>query len=152
MTYDPDTLQAECPECAALFEGAARNRHLDEHLDREHSTWWTRSANAQDAADAADTPFEDDEGRPIDDDGKLLGTGSGLNYDKLVKRSEGTGCDAGDPCPHPNLQPRQHRYGGSLGACVVCGTFPCRDPLTDILITGPDDPEPPAERPDWNPA
>ena len=57
MTFNPDTLQAECPECAQLFEGPARDRHLDEHLDREHS---------------GDEP---------------------------------TACDAGDPCPHPNLQP-----------------------------------------------
>jgi len=133
MTYDPHTPQIECPACAQLFEGPGRNRHLDEHLDREHSDE-AEAERAQIAADAED---------------ELLGTGAGLNYDKLVKRREG--CDAGDPCPHPNLQPRQHRYGGSLGACVVCGTFPCRDPLTDILITDHDDPEPPAERPDWNP-
>ena len=115
---NPDALQAECPECAQLFEGPARGRELADHFYREHSDD-AISEREQVATDAAD--------------------------DLLA------GCDAGDPCPHPNLQPREHRYGGSRGECVVCGTFPCREPLEGPLLVTPGDMELPLERPDWMP-
>ena len=50
------------------------------------------------------------------------------------------GCDAGDPCPHPNLQPLESermkllRSGGPV-----------------FLTSGDVDPEPPAEPVDWQP-
>lgn len=113
---------SRCLDCAALFEGPGRRGALAGHFYREHSDD-AISERAQVAIDAAD---------------ELLG-------------ALAPSCDAGDPCPHPNLQPREHRYGGSRGDCVVCGTFPCLDPLMGNVVCAGGDMEPPLERPDWMP-
>ena len=111
MTFNPHTPQIECPECAQLFEGPGRNRHLDEHLDREH---------------VGDDSLNEWNARKLEEEKAHLAT-----LDEYTDHDHG-GCDAGDPCPHPNLQAL--RSGGPA-----------------FLTTSPDDPEPPAERPDWNP-
>ncbi len=140
MTYNPDALQAECPECAALFEGPARGSNLADHYDREHSDDAV-TERAHVAADAADELLGwcDQCNHPRHTDSESCGKlqPDGMSHCRCAVHA---GCAAGDPCPHPNLQPLESermkllRSGGPV-----------------FLTSGDVDPEPPAPPVDWQP-